>query len=261
MPVENIQEDSPVLVTLPYTGTTINPLIARRVRDPRQCITVPDRYLDRLIGGPGNEVNMVRANFHRFVSDADHATPAGNLKPLRGMMGVVPLLDIGGDCIWQDPPSKKEGVGWRAMYHAPYHAAIAAQIARIRVRRGHVIILNCRALPDDRPLQHFNATPADITLSTAMGSSCDIDLATKLASVLKCNKAFSSEVSGRNTTGYTTRTYGRPATGVHALDIDIKESCYLRFLEGEGHYDPEKAQAMRDMLSELVAYVTKWQSH
>lgn len=257
MPVETIQQNSAILLTLPYTGTTMPPVIARRLRDPQQCFTVPDRYLDRLMGGLGQDMNMVRANFHRYLSDVDYIGASRDLRPRKGMMGGVPLLDAQGHSIWDHPLSRKDVAAWWGMYHAPYHAAIAAQIARIRARRGHVIVLTCRARPE-AALHRQDAGSADITLSTGTGLTCDVTLSTKAGQLLKSHDRTTVTLSGQSSTGYTARTYGRPAKGVHALDLDIAESCYLSTADNDSHYAPDKAQQVRAVLAVLVAYLGDW---
>lgn len=257
MPVETIHHDSPLLLTLPYTGTSMTPVIAKRLRDPQQCFTVPDRYLDRLMSGLGHEMNVVRANFHRYLSDVDYAGASKDFRPTKGMMGGIPLLDATGESIWDEPPFSKELAVWWGLYHAPYHAAVAAQIARIRARKGHTVLLNCRARPESA-LHPIDAPPADITFSIGPGQTCDFMLSRKIGQLLKNSGETTVSISALPTTGYTTRTYGRPPKGVHAFDLDIDESCYLSTLGIDSHYDPDKAQQVRKVLTALIDYLTTW---
>ena len=50
---------------------------------------------------------------------------------------------------------------------------------------------------------------------------------TALAQVLAAQTAFSHIVDGRFKGGYITRRYGRPADGVHAVQLEMCWRCYM----------------------------------
>ena len=257
MPLENVEGHSPVILTLPYTGTNMPRAIAQRLQDDAQVITAPDRYLDRLMGGLHSDLNVLRANFHRFLSDVDCLNPKRDARPSNGMIGVVPLLDQSGAPIWHHPPTGADAAGWRAMCYAPYHAALGAQIARIRARYGYAVVVNCRARPA-HIAREFNAQPVDVSLATYMGASCAVGLGTTLISLLNSGQSISAKLNGRANTGWTTRHYGKPTTGVHALDLEINEDCYLTGGTDAGEYDHERAEQVRVLLREMLAYTITW---
>lgn len=256
MPIENIPGNSPVILALPYTGTNIQRAIAHRLQDESLCFTVPDRYLDRLMSDLHPDVSRLRANFHRYLSDVDHPQPAQDDQPARGMMGVVPLIDHDGKSIWHTPPSKKEAASWRAMYHVPYHAALAAHVARARAQFGYAVLVTCRAIRADKP--DGSGMPSHIGLATYLGAPDMIDLGARLNALFAATATHTSSLNGRAKAGWSTRHYGRPSTGVHAFDLVIREDTYLEFDNQEPHYRAEAAATLQDALKEALGLLVRW---
>ena len=58
--------------------------------------------------------------------------------------------------------------------------------------------------------------------------------------------------------GWTTRHYGRPEEGLHAIQMELAQSTYLTSEQEPWHYDAEKASDLRDVLRELLQYLIGW---
>ncbi|MGD9294518.1 MAG: N-formylglutamate amidohydrolase [Roseobacter sp.] len=257
MPLDLIQRYGPLIVILPHTGTNMPRVIADRLKDPAQSITAPDRFLDRLLHGLMEDATVLRANFHRYLSDVDSGLAAGEARPRNGMIGVVPLLDVRGESIWEKPPGPREAQTWRSTYYVPFHAALAAQIARVRARNGYAMVVTCRARPDEA-LTYSPPDDVDIWISTFMGASCAVELSTQLVRLINSSNTHTAMVQGRSTAGWITQHYGRPSAGTHALDLDLSEACYLTFDDGAALYNTERAESFRGVLSEVMEYIGKW---
>ncbi|ABG31663.1 N-formylglutamate amidohydrolase [Roseobacter denitrificans] len=257
MPLEIIPGNGPLIVAMPYTGTNIRRELVERLHDQSRYFTSNDRYLDRLLSGLAQDATTIRTNFHRYVSDVDAVSKGSELRARDGMLGVIPLIDRDGTGIWDTPPSVSDARVWRALYFAPYHAALATQIARVRAKYGHAIVLNCRARRDTNAA---GSDVPDIEFSTHLGASCAVSLSMKLATLVKSSSAHSVTFNGQLRTGLTTRQYGRPKANTHAFDMDVHERCYLtEEREGEGgHYDAEKAGPLRETLREVMDHLSRW---
>ena len=257
MPVDVVIADSPLIFALPYTGTNMQRLIKSRLRDPDHFITVPDYFVERLFGGLTEAAGVVRCNSHRYLSDVNVKSGSNPVDDRQGRVGSVPFIDNVGNTIWAHPPSKTEITNWRSSYCAPFHAALSAQIAKTRSKYGHAVVLTCRGLKTQGPFQQKNIE-ADINIASLMGVSCSVDLSSKLASIAKATDQFSSVINGSRQAGWITRNYGRPSSRVHALDIAIKDTCYLTEDEFPGLYDEAKAESLRDVLRDIVNFAVRW---
>lgn len=257
MPVGLIQGNSPLIVTMPYTGVNMPRMLINRLEDQSRFFSAPDRFLARLLGGRAETANILQANFHRFVSDVDYVPPARATGPTNGMMGTVPILDDRGMSIWSDPPGMKEAASWRAMYYAPFHAALATQVAKVRARFGHAIIFNLRA----RHTPHRSkATGAQGTLSFAsgIGTSCGTDLSLRLSSLLKTYDNVAIDIDRNVRRGRISRHYGKPSACCHAIDADIDEAFYLTGSDDAVLYDAHKATPVAGVLEEVIACLDQW---
>jgi N-formylglutamate amidohydrolase len=71
------------------------------------------------------------------------------------------------------------------------------------------------------------------------------------ALVLAGTTEFSGVVNGRFKGGYVTRHYGSPGHGVHALQLEIAQSCYMD--EAPPYpWDAPRAGALTAVLERLV---------
>ena len=59
---------------------------------------------------------------------------------------------------------------------------------------------------------------------------------------------------GRFKGGYITRHYGDPATGVHAMQLELAQRAYMN--EQTGEYDEVKASQLADTLRAMLAAFT-----
>jgi N-formylglutamate amidohydrolase len=75
--------------------------------------------------------------------------------------------------------------------------------------------------------------------------------------VLARAAAFTTVVNGRFKGGYVTRHYGDPGRGVHALQLEIAQACYMD--ENPPHpWNAGRAAPLVDVLSRLVAALLQW---
>ena len=68
----------PVVLGLPHTGTFVPDRIAANLNDNGQKLADTDWHIDRLYDGLLEGVTTVRANFHRYVIDANR-DPSGDI--------------------------------------------------------------------------------------------------------------------------------------------------------------------------------------
>ncbi|MEP0962545.1 MAG: N-formylglutamate amidohydrolase [Roseobacter sp.] len=260
MPIEFVGGNSPVLLTIPYAGTVMHKRIVDRLVDDTQCATAPDRHLGRLLNGLHGDLNLLSPKFHRFLSDVDCVIPAPQLSTAKTMVGVVPLLCPKGKSIWRRPPDIREATRWRAIWYAPYHAVLAAQIACIRAKFGHVVVINCRARAQNTS-QGDNLNTADITVSSITRSPYSANFTAGLMSILKTNNNISFHMNGPTSTGWLPRQNGPPKTSVQALDLEFNELCYLTEDEHSGLFNTALAKNLQDALQQVMAYAVDWRPH
>ncbi|MET4130345.1 N-formylglutamate deformylase [Roseovarius sp. MBR-6] len=249
-PVMVSQGDSPVVLGLPHVGTDVPPDIAARLNARGRMLADTDWHVDRLYDGLLPGATTVRATFHRYVIDANRPPEGSSLYPGLNTTGLVPLTDFDGAPIWDTPPDAAEIEARRVAYHAPYHAALAAELERVRARHGVAILYDCHSIRSRIPFL-FEGTLPDFNIGTAEGTSCDARIAAAVeAACLATGRTTVRD--GRFKGGWCTRHYGRPAANIHAIQMELAQSTHLASESPPFAYDPDRAATLRPVLAEIL---------
>lgn len=258
MPVNVTMGSSPLILAIPYASTQIAHPIMQRLNDIGRTLTDTHWHIDRLYRDLVEDVTIVQANFHRYLCDPDR-NPAEHASGLGGhnIAPFVPILNQDGHAIWTYPPDKVEMASWRSAFYVPYHAALATQIARVRSRHGFAVLYDCRATRSEIP-NLFNGVAPDFSIGTHMGVTCDHKLAAHVAGICLGEKSYTSAINKRSKGGWIVRHYGCPRRGVHALQMELSLSTYLRAEQDPWLYDQDKAEALRVVLSRILRHMKSW---
>ena len=250
-PVEITRGDSPIVLGLPHTGTDL-PEAVRRDLNPRgRELADTDWHIDRLYDGLLPGATTVRATFHRYVIDANRDPSGASLDPGQNTTGLVPLTDFDGQDIWTPPPDAAEVEARRVAYHAPYHAALEAELARVRDLHGVAILYDCHSIRSLIPFL-FDGPLPDFNIGTNLGATCAPEIEAAVAEICAAAPGYTAVSNGRFKGGWTTRHYGRPAEGVHAIQMELAQSSYLGTEAPPWPYDPDKAARLRVHLTDIL---------
>jgi len=113
--------------------------------------------------------------------------------------------------------------------YKPYHAALERLLREARQQAGLSVLIDCHSMPSPEASLHRPASPqadADIVLGDRHGQSCDprlTDAAEEILTGLGYSVARNLPYAG----GYCTSHYGRPASCMHALQIEINRALYM----------------------------------
>ena len=250
-PVEVIEGGGPLILGLPHTGTFLPPEIVERLNARGRILADTDWHIDRLYKDLLPDVTVVRATFHRYVIDANRPPDGESLYPGQNTTGLVPLTDFDGVPIWEMPPDAAEVEDRRRRFHQPYHAALAEQVARVRAAQGVAVLYDCHSIRSRIPFL-FDGVLPDFNIGTASGASCDPRVERLVAEICFKAKGYSAILNGRFKGGWTTRRYGQPGNGVHALQMELAQATHLATEEPPFAYDPAKAEALRVYLKTIL---------
>jgi len=249
-PVEIHEGEGPVILGLPHTGTWLPEDVRARLNPRGQVLADTDWHIERLYDGLLPGVTTVRATFHRYVIDANRGPDDASLYPGQNTTGLVPVTDFDGDPIWTEEPTAEEIADRKARFHAPYHAALDAQIQRVRARHGVAILYDCHSIRSHIPFL-FEGTLPDFNIGTNSGAACDPRI--EKAVFDTCAATGRTHVlNGRFKGGWTTRHYGQPGTGVHAIQMELAQSSHLATETPPFAYDEAKAEVLRVTLKAIL---------
>ena len=223
------QREAPLIVSFPHTGTDIPADIEARCVSPWLARKDADWWIDKLydfVRALG--ATTIHTAISRTVIDVNRDPSGVSLYPGQNTTELVPSTTFDGEGLWQSGmvPDAAEIERRRDTYFKPYHAALAAEIARLRDRHPRVALYDCHSIRSIIPRLFPGELPV-MNIGTNAGESCDMDLAEPIAAIASASR-FSAVINGRFKGGYITRHYGKPDGGVHAVQMELACRGYMR---------------------------------
>lgn len=228
----------------PHSGT-VYPDDFRPVQPPARYRMTEDMYVDELFAdGPALGMALLAARFARAYCDVNRAETDLDPASLDDAAGLAlapsPKARLGKGVFWTATPPDGApllaGPVRRADYearlgrcHRPYHAALGALIDGARGASGVVHHLNLHSMQPVANAMHEDATGSrrpDIVLSDREGTSSGPGFLAA-ARALFLAEGFTVAVNDPFKGAEILRRHGRPAAGVHSLQVEVNRALYL----------------------------------
>lgn len=237
---------------MPHTGTFVPRDIFERLNPLGQTLEDTDWHINKLYADLLPDATQVRAVFHRYVIDPNRDPSGRSLYPGQNTTGLCPIIDFDDKPLYQSGREPKaEAIEKRRLkFHAPYHAALEAEIARVKARHGIAILYDCHSIQSQKPFL-FDGKLPDFNIGTNNGKTCDPRLQQAVADICDRANGYSSVVNGRFKGGWTTRHYGQPQDGIHAIQMELTQSSYMDET-APWAYRPAKANRIRPHLKHIL---------
>lgn len=226
----------------PHSGRDYPPELTGRARlDMLRLRASEDALVDRLFasvpsyGAPFLCATAPRAwlDLNRAPTDLDPALIEGvrvsgvNQRVAAGL-GVVPRVVSEGQEIYRGKISRAEAEARIATIHRPYHDTLAWLVERARSRFGTAILFDCHSMPTEalRAAPRVRGKAPEIVLGDRFGAAAGRAIMSLTQEVFEragLRVTRNAPFAG----GYITQRYGRPAKGMHAVQIEIDRGLYL----------------------------------
>jgi N-formylglutamate deformylase len=220
---------APLLISIPHMGTYVPPGIAKRLTDAALRVPDTDWHLDRLYAfAKGLGASVLQATHSRYVVDLNRPPDNANLYPGQDTTGLCPvdLFDSSPLYLAGQEPGEAEVLERREAVWRPYHIQLQFELARLRHLYPKVVLWDAHSIRSEVP-RFFEGLLPDLNLGTANGSSCSPALADDLLALAMANQGTTAVLNGRFKGGYITRRYGNPDEGVHAVQLEMTQRCYM----------------------------------
>ena len=231
---------SPVVLSVPHAGRDYSPALLTAARLTRgQLESLEDRLVDRLVEPaqatgavtiiartPRAEIDLNRDEREIDPTIIVPPPPARTVLPsarTHGGLGLIPARITGAGPIWQQPIQSSELSRRILEVHRPYHRALTKALEQARSRFGVAILLDCHSMP---PRVQAGPPQADVVFGDLHGTTIAPDLL-DAAVTIAAEEGFRTACNIPYAGGYITARHGRPAAGIHALQIEIDRSLYL----------------------------------
>ncbi len=249
---------SPVILAFPHTGLEVPPAIGARLNDEGHKLRDTDWRINLLYGGLLPNATTVRATFHRYVIDANRDPTGASLYPGQNTTSLVPLTDFDEQPIWKEgqEPTPADIAERTAAFHRPYHAVLEAEIARVKALHGIAVVYDCHSIRSRCPYL-FDGVLPDFNIGTDGGSTCAPEIERAVVDVCAAAEGYNWVLNGRFRGGWTTRHYGKPETGVHAIQMELAQITHLETEAAPFEMDIGKARRLTPILAKALAAIEK----
>jgi formiminoglutamase len=245
--------DGPVLLAQPHGGTEIPDAIAQRLNAQGQARADTDWHIGRLYAGLSGDVSIVNTPIHRYVIDANRDPADESLYPGQNTTSLCPTTTFDGEPIYLpgQMPSADEIQQRQQQYHQPYHDALVEQLQRIHQRHGYVILYDCHSIRSLVPYLFEGRLP-DFNIGSNSGNSCDPLVENAVQKQCMAAGDYSTVLNGRFKGGWTTRHYGQPQRGYHAIQMELAQCNYMSE-QTPWSYEDDSADKLRVILRAILA--------
>jgi len=236
------EQTAPFVFNSPHSGSFYPPRFLSMIRLDRSAIRrSEDCFVDELFAGAVTlGAPMLCANFPRAYLDVNRepweldprmfaeALPAfANIRSPRvaGGLGTVPKLVGEGLDIYPGRLPLAEATERVEAVYKPYHDCLKRLLARTHAQFGFGILIDCHSMPASVRVGEAGMRP-DFIIGDRFGASASAALTEHAIGALMSmgyHVAHNKPYAG----GFITEHYGRPARGLHALQIEVNRGLYM----------------------------------
>jgi N-formylglutamate amidohydrolase len=251
---------APIIFNSPHSGSVYPHefLTASRI-DVVALRRSEDSFMDELIAGLSDRgFPVARVHFPRSYVDVNREPyeldprmftgrlPSfANTRSLRvaGGLGTIPRVVGDGQEIYRERINVDDALSRIETLYKPYHRALRRLINKAHQTFGAAIVVDCHSMPSIGISREEPRRP-DVVIGDRYGTSC----ASVLVDVVGDTFSGLGYSLGRNKPyagGFITEHYGNPASGLHAIQIELNRAIYMderrrerteRFAEIAGHF-------------------------
>jgi formiminoglutamase len=251
----------PLVISVPHSGTAIPDALSTRLVSPWLARHDTDWHVERLYEfAAGLGATIVRTRISRTVIDVNRDPSGASLYPGQATTELCPTTTFDGAPLYhagQEPPPA-EVARRRLEWFDPYHAALAAEVGRLRSIHPRVVLYDVHSIRSVIPRLFVGMLP-HVNIGTNGGTSCDPDLTAAVEAAIEPSP-FTRVTNGRFRGGFITRHHGRPRDGVHAIQIELAIRGYLTEPAGptnEANWPPEYDAALAGPMQAVLSRVLK----
>ena len=240
--IEPTEWRAPIIFNSPHSGS-IYPddfLAASRIDLPTLRRS-EDSFMDELIGHlSARGFPVVRVNFPRSYVDVNREPyeldprmfsgrlPSfANTRSMRvaGGLGTIPRVVGDGQEIYRERIAVDDALARIETLYKPYHRALRRLINRVHQMFGTVVVVDCHSMPSVGVSRDEPRRP-DVVIGDRYGTSCTPLLPDRVEETLN-GLGYSVGRNKPYAGGFITEHYGNPASGLHAVQLELNRAIYM----------------------------------
>ena len=253
----------PLVVSAPHAGVALPSEVAAQLTPAALLSGDTDWHLRELYAPlcARLDATLLTARLSRYAVDLNRPESDESLYPGQRTTGLCPRESFEGEPLYPhggevSPTEKARRV---EAYWRPYHRALRHALDTAVARHGWALLWEAHSIRSEVPLLFEGLLP-DLNMGTNAGRSCAPEVRGRVEELLAAHPAargYTWVMDGRFKGGHITRSYGRPAEGVHAVQLELSQRAYLRDerapLRGaRPEWDEEAAAGARALIGDLL---------
>jgi N-formylglutamate amidohydrolase len=272
--LEPASQTIPFVYSSPHSGRIYPPdFIAQSRLEGVAIRRSEDHYVDELFAAAASlGAPLLFANFPRAYIDVNREPyeldprmfdgilpPYANVNSIRvaGGLGTIPRIVAENMEIYARRMPVEDALRRIEAIYKPYHAALRRLIARTHVQFGFGVLIDCHSMPGNIRIAGSGVHP-DFIIGDRYGTSASSDLSRAAVRILE-DQGFTAVRNKPYAGGFITEHYGRPARGLHALQIEINRSLYVDEMTLEKRENFQAvAEAITEFMRQLADYVDQY---
>ena len=269
--VEPTEWRAPIIFNSPHSGSAYpgDFLAASRIDLPTLRRS-EDSFMDELIGHlSARGFPTVRVNFPRSYVDVNREPyeldprmfsgrlPSfANTRSMRvaGGLGTIPRVVGDGQEIYRERIAVDDALARIETLYKPYHRALRRLINKVHQMFGAVVVVDCHSMPSVGVSRDEPRRP-DMVIGDRYGTSCTPLLADRVEETMN-GLGYSVGRNKPYAGGFITEHYGNPASGLHAVQLELNRAIYMD--ERRRERGPRFTQIAADFvaLAEVLATIS-----
>jgi len=218
----------PILISMPHDGSLFPEAIGQQFLPNALRAQDTDWFMHKLYDfAKEMGCSLLIPKFSRYVIDLNRSTDGLNLYPGQNTTELCPLSSFDFSPLYpaDKQPNTEEIQRRITHYWMPYHQALKDELKRLRELFPSVLLFEAHSIASKVP-RFFEGILPDFNFGTNDGKSCDEALLNIMLNKIDF-KNYSKIVNGRFKGGYITRHYGKPHTGIQAIQLELSQATYM----------------------------------
>ncbi|NVJ96642.1 MAG: N-formylglutamate deformylase [Alphaproteobacteria bacterium] len=243
---------------MPHSGEELGPYAASMTAEALK-IADTDWHLPQLYSFLADmDVTVLHAHYSRYVVDLNRDPSGRSLYPGQNVTELCPTTTFEEEPVYRagEQPHETEQRARVEQYWHPYHAALEAELERVRHIHGYAVLWDAHSIRSVVP-RFFDGQLPDFNLGTNDGQSCDEGLAAEVHKAAAASGRYSAVMNGRFKGGFITRKYGQPDKNIHAIQLELSQITYMEE-SFPFSYLPDDAEKVASDIKSMIEVIMNW---
>ena len=244
--IRPLQQSLPFIFNSPHSGRHYPQAFLDSTRlDPNTIRRSEDLFVDELFSCmPDKGAPLLHACFPRAYLDVNRepyeldpkmfkgSLPSyANIRSIRvaGGLGTIARVVAEAQEIYRHPIPVEEALHRIETLYKPYHTQLRKLVAQTYQQFQNAFLIDCHSMPSGDNRGNKDVRP-DFVLGDRYGTSCTTELTDVVAASLS-DLGYTVSRNKPYAGGFITEHYGRPNTGLHALQLEINRGLYTNEAE------------------------------